>query len=162
MKSESSTSRFWQLLIVVLAVLAYAAAMIAFGRRAGLSEFVGDLLSGPSVSKWFIAYSLIYFTGAVLLALSIRPRVKASLGIRRGLCICGVLALALGGFAVYAVFDTITIFPSMVAASVYFSFGGATAKEARVNTGCRQESSTAPPTKSERHKYLFIKLSCDR
>lgn len=41
-------------------------------------------------------------------ALSIRPRTNASPGIRRRLCVCGVLALALGGFALYAVFDSLS------------------------------------------------------
>ena len=100
--------RSWQFLILVLAVLAYAAAMLACSQRAGISEFVGDLLSWPSVTKWFIAYSAVYFTGAVLLALSLRPREPlASLGVRLGVRICGGVALVLGGFAVYVVFDSL-------------------------------------------------------
>ncbi len=108
MQSDSSTSRFGQFLILGLAVLAYAVAILVFGRRAGISEFVGELFSWPSVTKWFIAYSVLYFTGAVLLALCIRSRTpKASISVRRSLATCGFVSLILGGFAVYAVLDNL-------------------------------------------------------
>jgi hypothetical protein len=102
------SSSFWQFLIITLAVLVYTAAIVGFGRRAGVSEFIVDLLSWPSVSKWVVAYSVLYFTGAGLLALSIRSRTtKAAPLVQRGFCVCGVLALALGGLALYAVFDSL-------------------------------------------------------
>ena len=97
-----------QFFVPVLAVSLYAAAILSFGRRAGVSDFVANLLSWPSVSKWFIGYSVLYFTGAVLIAFSIPPRTTQVFPYaRRTLCIFGILALTLGGLALYTVLDSL-------------------------------------------------------
>lgn len=108
MDSNSQTFRFSEWFILVLALIVYVAGMLGSGSRVDLPEFVRDLLSWPSVSKWFIAYSVLYFAGAVLLAVSVRPETtSASQRTRRVLRICGVFALLLGGLALYAVFDNL-------------------------------------------------------